>query len=169
MARKSKYEKYRLDAWRSMMRGWKAKDLNEEYGIPHTTAHAWYKEFKAEQQRNQELGAITPSKGNNSESTTVDAEMVEENDGLVIDTETPSFVLAENTLRAIASNVRKFGGAVGVQASLGLLRCVQMRAEMPKHLLHGEDVETVQGELDEVREMGVDELSQAYRELLGQS
>jgi hypothetical protein len=77
------------------------------------------------------------------------------------------FSLARVTLRTIARDKNE-PGSVRVQASLGLLKMVAMRAELPKHILEEiEEESNLNAERDRLTQSSPVELTRHYREALG--
>jgi hypothetical protein len=75
------------------------------------------------------------------------------------------FALARKTLRAIAKNFNQPGAYVGVQAAAGLLKLVQIRAEIPKHILDETEVTGIEEERDRLKEVSLEELQQQYKDV----
>lgn len=75
------------------------------------------------------------------------------------------FALARKTLRAIAKNFDQPGAYVGVQAAAGLLRLIQIRSEIPKHILDEVEVTGIEEERDRLKEISLEELQQQYKDV----
>ena len=74
--------------------------------------------------------------------------------------------LARETLRAIALKPHKKGATAGIGASLGLMRLVQMQAEMPNHVIDGVIDVTIEDERKQLKEKSPADLAREYKELL---
>jgi hypothetical protein len=80
--------------------------------------------------------------------------------------ELSDIALARETLRAIALKPHKKGATAGIGASLGLMRLVQMQAEMPSHIIDGVIDVTIEDERKQLKEKSPADLARAYKELL---
>lgn len=74
--------------------------------------------------------------------------------------------LARTTLRAIALKPHKKGATAGIGASLGLMRLVQMQADMPSHIIDGVIDVTIEDERKQLKEKSPADLAREYTELL---
>jgi|688.fasta_scaffold781116_2 hypothetical protein len=74
--------------------------------------------------------------------------------------------LARDTLRAIALRPHKKGATAGIGASLGLMRLVQMQADLPNHVIDGVIDVTVEDERKQLKEKSPADLAREYKELL---
>lgn len=74
--------------------------------------------------------------------------------------------LARETLRAIALKPHKKGATAGIGASLGLMRLVQMQADIPSHVIDGVIDVTIEDERKQLKEKSPADLAREYKELL---
>lgn len=173
----------REQALEAFRRGEKPPDVSRLFDIPPRTARQWYSDYKkreagiaatnsAENQRSAkfELPILAESPrtaADSSQAFAVDAELLPQDDQPIAGSGLSNFRLAERTLRSVALNFTQPSGSVGVQAAMGLLRLVQMEAELPRHILNGQEERTIESEREEVSKMSVDQLMREYRHIIG--
>lgn len=80
--------------------------------------------------------------------------------------ELSDLALARETLRSIALKPHRKGATAGIGASLGLLRLVQMQADIPNHVIDGVIDVTIADERKELKEKSPADLAREYKELL---
>lgn len=83
------------------------------------------------------------------------------------DSKLSDIALARETLRAIALKPHKKGATAGIGASLGLMRLVQMQADIPSYVMDGVIDVTIEDERKQLKEKSPADLAREYKELLG--
>jgi len=164
MSRISQWQEYKEEVCEQLRSGKTASELSRAYpDISYKTIYTWFRAVKAlEPQLEKGLG-----EPQTSHRATVEVLPPQSNvspigtSGGISD-----YALARRTLRNIAKDSNESGG-VRVQASLGLLRMVSMRYELPKHILDEIEESSINEERDRITTASPAELSRRYREALG--
>ncbi len=157
MARRSKWEEYKPRVWQSFNGGMIPAQIIAKFGVAKSTAYDWHKDWKrgkpAIPERRRHLSPPHPVSG------------VHEKEVIDSSEELSDFALAEKVLREIATG-QEHSSAVRVQACLGLMRLVQMQAELPRHILYGKEEATITSERKNLEGMSAQELWEDYKRLL---
>ncbi|HEY9644459.1 MAG TPA: hypothetical protein V6C57_28445 [Coleofasciculaceae cyanobacterium] len=166
MARRSAFEHLKPEIEAEFQEGKHPTDLYGAYSqVPRATIREWFKPYRQDSTTNstdippdnQNL-AVTPTQVLPPPSKLV---AIDGGDNA------SDFQLARRVLRSIARNPSQEGASVGVQAAVGLMKLIQLRAEMPKHILEESEDVTIEDERNNIKDVPPSEVARRYKEALG--
>lgn len=161
------YTHLKPSVFQSFEQGKSVLEVIKFFKLPKSTAYDWNKEFK-------ESKLPKPPTPKNPEPPQLQAplelsevEILEPRVFRVIDggrcgEELSDFQLARRTLRSIIADPDT-SHAVKLQASLGLMKMVPMKAEFPKHVLEDSEVASLEQERKSLEGMSAEELAREYK------
>ena len=155
-----------MEAVRLQAAGVSQREVSRRLGIHIRTIESWQKKKLYQETLRTLSGQVTLASVEKAASK-VSVEVLEplkslepkEYEGL------PDFEFIRRNLRRIASNpnIRE---STQVQASLALARLIQMKAELPKHVLEEKEQATMTSELKNLEGMTAEEIIREYRSVI---
>ncbi|MEH2138543.1 hypothetical protein [Nostoc sp.] len=165
MARRSRWEHLKNEVINFYKEGKTPRELYPMYpNVPPRTIRDWCDSF-------------SPRNPPKSPQDSPDIKTIAPEDVQIISPESPSklialdggerlsdMALARNALRDAVKNPTKPGAAIKIQASFGLMRLTQLRAELPRHIVDETEMTGVEEERDRLKEISLEELQQQYKD-----
>jgi transposase len=148
--------------------GKSALEVMKFFKIPRSTAYDWHKEYresklpKSPNPKNPEPPQLQAPLEVSKVEVLEPSRPFRVINGCRCGEELSDFQLARRTLREIINDT-ECSDAVRLQATLGLLKLVPMKAELPKHVLEDQEQTSLQAERKKLEGMSVEELAKEYK------
>ncbi|MBD2492532.1 hypothetical protein [Aulosira sp. FACHB-615] len=169
MARRSRWEHLKDEIVQHCKDGKTPVELAAMYpDVPRATIHGWYDLAYADSENNPKHFRKRSEDIKTIASQDIQVIPPTENKLVALDggEQLSDFALARRALRDAIKNPTKPGTAIKIQASFGLLKLTQMRAELPRHVLDEIEVTGVDEERDRIKEVSLEELQQQYKDVV---